>query len=166
MLEDITVGTTATITKVVEEQECTVRGGYQIFSTPYLVHLLEAAAIEALAPFLPEGQASVGTNVHVDHTAATLLGQTLTATATVIEADRRRFVFSIDVKGSRAAAKVYRFDDLGTAGQRVAVTAALSPSDHVLRLLDVAFVWQNGGPIAIAFIYPYMGLYASDLVSS
>ena len=98
MLEDITVGTTATITKVVEEQECTVRGGYQIFSTPYLVHLLEAAAIEALAPFLPEGQASVGTNVHVDHTAATLLGQTLTATATVIEADRRRFVFSIDVK--------------------------------------------------------------------
>ena len=98
MLEDITVGTTATITKVVEEQECTVRGGYQIFSTPYLVHLLEAAAIEALAPFLPEGQASVGTNVHVDHTAATLLGQTLTATATVIEADRRRFVFSVDVK--------------------------------------------------------------------
>ena len=98
MLEDITVGTTATITKVVEEQECTVRGGYQIFSTPYLVHLLEAAAIEALAPFLPESQASVGTNVHVDHTAATLLGQTLTATATVIEADRRRFVFSIDVK--------------------------------------------------------------------
>ena len=98
MLEDITVGTTATITKVVEEQECTVRGDYQIFSTPYLVLLLEAAAIEALAPFRPEGQASVGTNVHVDHTAATLLGQTLTATATVIEADRRRFVFSIDVK--------------------------------------------------------------------
>lgn len=98
MLEDITVGTTATITKVVEEQECTTRGDYRIFSTPYLVLLLEAAAIEALAPFLPEGQASVGTNVHVDHTAATLLGQTLTATATVIEADRRRFVFSIDVK--------------------------------------------------------------------
>jgi fluoroacetyl-CoA thioesterase len=98
MLEDITVGTTATITKVVEEQECTARGGYQIFSTPYLVLLLENAAIEALAPFLPEGQASVGTNVHVDHSAATLLGQTITATATVIEADRRRFVFSIDVK--------------------------------------------------------------------
>ncbi|MEZ7975611.1 MAG: hotdog domain-containing protein [Pontimonas sp.] len=98
MLEDITVGTTATITKIVEEQECTVRGGYQIFSTPYLVLLLEAAAIEALAPFLPADQASVGTTVHVDHTAATLLGQTITATATVIEADRRRFVFSIDVK--------------------------------------------------------------------
>lgn len=97
MLEDITVGTTATITKVVEEQDCTVRGDYRIFSTPYLVLLLEGAAIEALTPFLPEGQSSVGTNVHVDHTAATLLGQTLTATATVIEADRRRFVFSIDV---------------------------------------------------------------------
>ena len=50
--------------------------------------LLEEAAIEALAPYLREDQASVGTKVEVAHTAATLLGQTVTATATVTEVDR------------------------------------------------------------------------------
>ena len=55
------------------------------------------AAIEALAPYLREDQASVDTKVEVAHTAATLLGQTVTATATVTEVDRRRVAFSITV---------------------------------------------------------------------
>ena len=59
--------------------------------------LLEEAAIEALAPYLSEDQASVGTKLEVAHTAATLLGQTVKATATVTEVDRRRVVFSINV---------------------------------------------------------------------
>ena len=53
--------------------------------------------MEALAPYLREDQASVGTKVEVAHTAATLVGQTVKATATVTEVDRRRVVFSINV---------------------------------------------------------------------
>ena len=83
--------------RTVEPQHTTRRGDYDIFSTPNLVLLLEEAAIEALAPYLREDQASVGTKVEVAHTAATLLGQTVTATATVTEVDRRRVVFSINV---------------------------------------------------------------------
>jgi len=95
MIEDITVGTTGTLVKLIERQDCTERGGLHIFATPDLVLLLELTAIEALAPHLPEGQSSVGTRVDIAHTAATLLGQTVTCTATVAEVDRRRVVFTI-----------------------------------------------------------------------
>jgi fluoroacetyl-CoA thioesterase len=95
MLEDITVGTTGTLERLVTEEYCTTRGDYQIFSTPDLVLLLEAAAIEALAPHLPEHQSSVGTTIDIAHSAATLRGQTVTCTATVTEVDRRRIVFDI-----------------------------------------------------------------------
>lgn len=95
MLEDITVGTTGTLERLITEEYCTTRGDYQIFSTPDLVLLLEAAAIEALAPHLPEHQSSVGTTIDIAHSAATLKGQTVTCTATVTEVDRRRIVFDI-----------------------------------------------------------------------
>jgi fluoroacetyl-CoA thioesterase len=95
MLEDITVGTTATLERLITEEYCTTRGDYQIFSTPDLVLLLEAAAIEALAPHLPDHQSSVGTTIDIAHSAATLKGQTVTCTATVTEVDRRRIVFDI-----------------------------------------------------------------------
>lgn len=95
MLEDITVGTTGTVVRLVDEDQCTTRGDYQIFSTPNLVLLLEETAISALAPFLSPTQGSVGSHVNVAHSAATLRGQTVTCTATVTELDRRRIVFDI-----------------------------------------------------------------------
>jgi predicted thioesterase len=97
-MEDLAPGAEGVLARTVEQQHTTRRGDYDIFSTPNLVLLLEEAAIEALAPYLGEDQASVGTKVEVAHTAATLLGQTVTATATVTEVDRRRVVFSVDVR--------------------------------------------------------------------
>ncbi len=82
----------------VEAQHCTRRGDYDIFSTPNLVLLLEEAAIEGLAPHIGAEQASVGTRIDIAHTAPTLLGQTVRATATVTEVDRRRVVFDIRVE--------------------------------------------------------------------
>lgn len=96
-MTELAPGTEGVLKRTVEQQHTTRRGDYEIFSTPNLVLLLEEAAIEALAPYLREDQASVGTKVEVSHTAATLLGQTVTATATVTEVDRRRVVFSIKV---------------------------------------------------------------------
>lgn len=95
MIEDITIGTSGTLIKKIELQDCTERGGFHIFATPDLVLLLELTAIQALAPYLSETQSTVGTRVDVAHTAATVLGQTVTCTATVIEIDRRRVVFEI-----------------------------------------------------------------------
>ena len=81
-----------------EAEHSTRRGEYDIFSTPNLVLLLEEAAIEGLAPHIREDQASVGSKVDVAHTAPTLRGQTVTATATVTTVDRRRVVFDIRVE--------------------------------------------------------------------
>ncbi|MGY1604408.1 thioesterase family protein [Geodermatophilus sp. SYSU D00815] len=91
-------GVRGVLSRTVEEQHCTRRGAHDIFSTPNLVLLLEEAAIEGLAPYLRPDQASVGSRVEIAHTAPTLKGQTVTATATVTEVDRRRVVFDIRVE--------------------------------------------------------------------
>lgn len=93
-----TPGARGVLQRTVEEQHCTRRGDDDIFSTPNLVLLLEEAAIEALTPFLDDDEASVGSKVEVSHVAPTLRGQTVTATATVTEVDRRRVAFDIQVE--------------------------------------------------------------------
>jgi fluoroacetyl-CoA thioesterase len=91
-------GVQGVLERTVAAEHCTRRGEYDIFSTPNLVLLLEEAAIEGLAPYLREDQASVGSKVEIAHTAPTLIGQTVRATATVTEVDRRRVAFEIRVE--------------------------------------------------------------------
>ena len=67
------------------------------FATPDLVHLVEKAASEAAEPHLQPGWLTVGTAVDVHHLAATPVGFTVTATATLTEIDRRRLVFEAEV---------------------------------------------------------------------
>lgn len=97
-MTELAPGAEGVLERTVQLEHTTRRGDYDIFSTPQLVLLLEEAAIEALAPYLREDQASVGTKVEVAHTAATLLGQTVRAIATVTDVDRRRVVFRISVE--------------------------------------------------------------------
>jgi len=97
-MAELAPGAEGVLERTVQHEHTTRRGDYDIFSTPQLVLLLEEAAIEALAPYLQADQASVGTKVEVSHTAATLLGQTVRATATVTEVDRRRVAFRITVE--------------------------------------------------------------------
>ncbi|MEZ4770822.1 MAG: thioesterase family protein [Caldilineales bacterium] len=66
-----------------------------VFATPALVALLEQAAVNALAGALPPGSTSVGTRIEVRHTAATPVGMTVAATATLVEADGRRLRFEV-----------------------------------------------------------------------
>ncbi len=98
MTSTLEPGVQGVLERTVEVEHCTRRGEYDIFSTPNLVLLLEEAAIEGLAPYLRPDQASVGSKVDIAHTAPTLRGQTVRATATVTEVDRRRVVFDIRVE--------------------------------------------------------------------
>ncbi|WP_433431146.1 thioesterase family protein [Nonomuraea sp. CA-141351] len=95
MSDQLTPGVSAGLTWVVAERHCTRRGDHDIFSTPNLVHLIEDAAIEALAPYLADGEGSVGSKVEIAHVAPTLKGGKVTATATVTEVDRRRVAFAV-----------------------------------------------------------------------
>ncbi|WP_407314783.1 thioesterase family protein [Desulfosporosinus sp. SB140] len=69
-------------------------GNLEVFATPAMVALMEQAAVNALE--LPEQQSTVGTSLTIKHTAATPIGIKVTATAELIEIDRRHLVFSVE----------------------------------------------------------------------
>ncbi|MFP5416552.1 MAG: thioesterase, FlK family [Actinomycetes bacterium] len=66
-----------------------------VFATAYMVGLAEAAAMDALAPALDEGEGSVGIDVRFDHTAATPVGVRVTADAEVTGVEGRVVTFRI-----------------------------------------------------------------------
>lgn len=70
-------------------------GNVNVYSTPAMIALLEAAAIRALEGQLAEGQTSVGTHLNVQHLAATPVGMSVTARAVLREVDGRRLVFEV-----------------------------------------------------------------------
>lgn len=70
--------------------------GVQVLATPALAGLMEAAAIEAVAPFLAPGQGTVGTRLDLQHLAPTPVGLSVQITARLVEVDRRRLVFEIE----------------------------------------------------------------------
>jgi len=61
--------------------------GVDVFGTPFVVGLLENAAAAVLHPTLPPGASSVGTMVEMRHLAATPVGMTVRARATLLETD-------------------------------------------------------------------------------
>jgi fluoroacetyl-CoA thioesterase len=97
-MSNVTVGASASMERLIESKYCTERFGHEIFSTPNLVLLLEETAIKALAPFLRADQACVGSTIEIAHTAPTLRGQHVTATATVAAVDRRRIQFDVEAR--------------------------------------------------------------------
>ncbi|MCP3934383.1 MAG: LysR family transcriptional regulator [Actinomycetia bacterium] len=69
----------------------------RVYSTPSMVLDIEQTCRELLLDHHDEGEDSVGARVEVDHLGATLLGQTVTVTATVVEVDGPRSVFEVEV---------------------------------------------------------------------
>lgn len=66
------------------------------FATPMLVSLMDLAAINAVKKNLPEGYISVATKISITHLAATPLGMTVTADATLIDIFQNRLTFQVD----------------------------------------------------------------------
>ena len=54
-----------------------------VFATPYMLALMENAAVNALTPHLAEGEGSVGTHLDVSHDAATPIGMKVWAEAEI-----------------------------------------------------------------------------------
>jgi fluoroacetyl-CoA thioesterase len=70
----------------------------RVLSTPDMIRLIEQTCIEAVAPALGPGQATVGTRVDVAHLAATPVGMTITISVELTEVDRRRLGFRVAVR--------------------------------------------------------------------
>jgi fluoroacetyl-CoA thioesterase len=70
----------------------------RVLATPDLIRIVEQTAIECVAPRLGPGQTTVGTRVDIAHLAATPEGMTVTATVELVEVDRRRLGFRVEVR--------------------------------------------------------------------
>lgn len=71
-------------------------GAVEVFATPMMIALMEAAASQAIAGALQEGDITVGTMVHVRHLAASPIGQRVRATAELTEVNGRRLLFTVE----------------------------------------------------------------------
>ncbi len=70
-------------------------GTLDVFATPTMAALMEKTAWQSIAPYLQEGQGSVGTRLDITHDAATPLGMTVTCKSELIQVDGRRLVFEV-----------------------------------------------------------------------
>ena len=81
-------------------------GALPVFGTPFLCALMEEAAWRSIAPFLEEGQSTVGTKLNLTHDSATPVGMKVWAESEITEVDGRRIVL-----------KVTAYDEKGLIGQ-------------------------------------------------
>lgn len=84
---------------VAESDTARVSGGETlppVLSTPRMISYMERTAHQALLPYLPEGQTSVGTLVNIRHLGATPVGMQVRFRAELVEVDRRRMRFKVE----------------------------------------------------------------------
>ena len=76
-----------------------------VFATPWMVALMENAAVQAVQAALEPGKGTVGTRLDVTHDAATPIGMKVWAEAEVTAVEGRRLTFAVSA-----------FDEAGEIG--------------------------------------------------
>ena len=92
-------GLTGTCDMVVKEEDLVSSIGgaaIHVLSTPRLIQLIEAAAIEAIKDYMSRGELSLGTRVSIQHLSATPLGMKVTAHALLKRVEKHRLFFVVD----------------------------------------------------------------------
>jgi fluoroacetyl-CoA thioesterase len=70
----------------------------QVFATPWMITIMENAALNAIRDYLDPGESAVGTAVAIKHVAATPVGHQVTAVAEVTKVDGRRIEFNVSAR--------------------------------------------------------------------
>ncbi|WP_297209613.1 thioesterase family protein [uncultured Flavonifractor sp.] len=76
-----------------------------VFATPYMIALMENAAVNAVQAQLEEGQGTVGTRLEVTHDAATPVGMKVWAQAELTAVEGKKLTFAVQA-----------FDEAGPIG--------------------------------------------------
>ena len=97
-------------TTVTEENTALAAGSgtLPVFATPMMLALMEQAAWQSVAPYLEEGQSTVGTLLQVSHDSATPVGMTVRAEAELTAVEGRKLRFRVTAS-----------DDAGLIGQGI-----------------------------------------------
>ena len=95
---ELQVGIKGKYSLTVEEKmlACEVGSGLiPVFSTPWMVALMEGAASQSVSNAVGEGNVTVGTSLNISHLAATPCGMDVYAESELVEIDGRRLVFKV-----------------------------------------------------------------------
>ena len=69
----------------------------RVYATPLMVRDIEHTCRQLLLPHHDDGEDSVGARVEIDHLGPTLIGQSVTVNAEVVEVEGPRVVFEVNV---------------------------------------------------------------------
>jgi len=94
-----------------------------VYSTPDMIRLMETAAFLALHPYCEAGEITVGTQIHVEHRAASGIGSKIRAEA-VLESFDGRFY----------AVRVNAWDDIQEIGRGTVGRAVVSVSKFLEKM--------------------------------
>jgi fluoroacetyl-CoA thioesterase len=72
--------------------------GMAVLGTPYVVWMVEAAAYQAIQPYLEPGEGVAGIHVDCYHTAPAAVGTSVTAQARLAGRDRARLSYTFTVR--------------------------------------------------------------------
>ena len=101
----IKIGMTHTVEKTVTPDmtaKAVGSGGLEVFGTPYMLGLMECAAMWCVQNELPEGKGTVGANISSSHLAPTPVGMKVTATAEVTDVSTNGKMITFKVTASDA----------------------------------------------------------------
>lgn len=125
----ISVGDTATLGFTVHEEDTAIAvgsGDVPVLGTPRLVAWCEAATVAASVAGLRAEQTTVGTNVSIDHLAATAVGGAVKVSASVSIVDGRRVTFEVNAT-----------DDNGPVGLGTVTRVVVDREHFIARLAEV-----------------------------
>ena len=92
-------------------------GGLEVFGTPFMMGMMECAAMWCIQPELPEGKGTVGVDISASHVAPTPVGMKVRATAEVT---------GISENGKMITFRVAAYDEDGLIGEGSHTRAIIS----------------------------------------
>jgi len=74
-------------------------GELNVLGTPALAKYMEQVAKDLLKPYIRDNSLStVGSSLHIEHTAAVLLEENINCTARLVEFDEKKYIFEINLR--------------------------------------------------------------------
>ena len=126
----IEIGMTYTVEKTVTPDmtaKAVGSGGLEVFGTPYMMGLMECAAMWCVQKELPEGKGTVGVEIRSSHLAPTPVGMKVRATAEVT---------AISENGKMVTFKVSASDEEGLIGEGTHTRAVISNERFLQKCND------------------------------
>ena len=111
-------------TVVVQENTAAAVGSglVPVFATPYMIALMENAAVNALTPYMEENQGTVGTRLDVSHDSATPIGMKVWANAAVTAVEGKKITFEVTA-----------FDEAGEIGHGIHERFIIKPERFLAK---------------------------------